>query len=368
MQPASRPQSVLPTTVPYWPQPVQPQFQPQPQHQPQPVSNPVHHPIAPPQPHRTTTTRSSFFFAESAALLTLFSLFIFIQGGIRVNRAEDEFSGFPYGALLSASICEMLLALLGICLGLSSLICRFFNACIFVNLAVLVQIFLSIFVFVIYNLALPIYLIVERPPLQLGYGSDQATYRAAAIFALLTSAQFTFALYAGQLFFLNRLSAAATGNDVWRSRTGNRMQAFAWNINFLLAGLWTFAFGMVVLLSPDNFFFFDFRSLFFFIHPHIGDLPGMTVAAGVLMMVWALTGIVLLCLRVREVGWYMIASIFVTLFVYLNFTLVQFGTSGAGIGGGGYLTVNAMLVFVTCFLGPYCLYRAVETESETHEL
>lgn len=378
--------------VPHWPQPAQPAqpaqqtgqvtpilphniyTPPQPNVQPARQSdqvNPVlpHDLYTPPQPdvppptstpRSTPSPRSSFAFAESAAFLLLFSAFIFIEGGIRFISSRQEFD-FPVAVIYAASGCELTFGLLGTLLALSALLSRVFNPQQ-LKVVIFVQIILSIFTFVVYNIARPILHIIDFTsvlPSLPSFGDD--TFRVKAIFAALTAANFSLALFGGQLLFMTRLLSAETGHDSWRAQSGNRMRAVLWNLNFFLAGLWTLIFGIFALIDNDGNVVIGFFGLFFF-PPHIGNKPGLTTAAGAVMMLWAATGIMVIGQRLRNITWYLIVSILVAVFVYLNFTLVQFFTVDAGLGFGGFLTLNTIHVFATIFLAVYYVCQATVRE------
>lgn len=308
---------------------------------------------------------SSFFFAESAGLLTLFSLLIFIEGGIRVNAVDVKMFtrppnvlAFPPVVSFIAAIAELLLGLLGLLLGISSLISRFFDRRLF-SIAVLVQVTLSTFVFVVNNLADPIYRLDKLIPFKPRPIPNVSLYRAAESMALLIGVQFTLALFVGQLIFMTRLAASATGKDVWRARSGNRTNALVWNVNLGLAGLWTMILGSGVLSHKENFpRTAEISGIVFAFVPHIGTKPRFTIATGVIMIAWAAIGVVLTFRRFKNVSWYVLGSVLVAIIVYFNFTLVQLGLFRIGSSGGGIIATNTAFVFVIFFLSSYFLYRA----------
>lgn len=315
---------------------------------------------------------SSFFFAESAALLTLFSLLIFIEGGVRLNAVDVKMLTVPPNVLafppvvsFLAAIAELLLGLLGLLFGLSSLFSRFFDMRVF-KVTACAQIVLSTFAFVVNNLAEPIYRIHHLIPFVPRPIPDVRLYRAAEAMAMMTGVQFTLALFVGQLIFTTRLAASATGKDVWRARSGTRANAFLWNVNLGLAGLWTLVLGSGVLSHKENFPSTpEVSGIPFSFVPHFGTEPGFTIATGVIMIAWAIVGAVLLTFgRFENMKWYLSGSFLVAIVVYLNFTLVQFGLLRSGLALGGFTATNTAFVFVTFFLCSYFLYRAKGRRNE----
>lgn len=322
------------------------------------------------QPHDDPSSsfplpRYSFVAAESAGLLALFSLLIFIEGGIRLNAVDAKMltrsstaPEFPPVVSFISAIAELLFGLLGLVLGVFSVVSSSFDRRI-LTLSSFVQIGLSIFVFVVQNLAEPIYRIKHVIPYpEPRPVTDVSLFRGAESMALLTGVQFTLALFLGQLIFMTRLAASSAGREVW-SFPLLRSHAIAWNANLGLAGLWTLVLGSGVLSHKELFPSSPkISGTVFFFRPHAGTEPGFTIATGVIMFGWGTIGVLLALKRHEKVNWFMLGSVVVAVVVYLNFTLVQFSLLRMGLRGGGFIATNTAFVFVTFFLSCFFLYRA----------
>ncbi|CDF39595.1 unnamed protein product [Chondrus crispus] len=312
---------------------------------------------------RLSATSIPQMAVESAALLTLFSLLIFIEGGIRLTLIDVKDLGRPEGVKLFppvasfiASICELVFGFIGLMLGLISLIespvcAKKIKAC------VLGTVLLNLFVFAVYNLADPIYRIRNL----ISFGgrpvSDVSLFRGAESMALLTRICFTIALFAGQVIFMLRLASSSSTKGKWSSGV---MQAHAifWNANVALAGLWTLVLGGGVLSHTELFRKIeDVNGTIFFFLPHAGTEPGFTIATGIVMILWGVLGVALALLRRQKVHWFLLGSLPVALLVYLNFTLVQLGQLRFIVSDASLVATNTAYVFALFFLSCFFLRR-----------
>lgn len=309
--------------------------------------------------------------AESAGALLLFSLLVFIEGGIRLNEVDvkdltpEPRPGFPPIPLFIAAIAELVFGLVGVVLGCSAFLSYSRNKQL-LKASIFLQVALSIFVFTVFNLAEPIYRIkhvipyVPRPqPIE-----NVSLFRGAESMALLTGVQFAFALFLGQMIFMMRLARSSGDGEPW-SLNMLRLHSFGWTGNLAFAGLWTLALGSGILSHKENFPSSPERAgTVFFFHPHAGTEPGFTIATGVILFCWGVCGVVLTLKRFKKVNWYLCGSVVAGFVVYLNFTLVQLGQFRIGRSGGGLVATNTLHLFAMFFLSCYFLYRAKVAEKQ----
>lgn len=305
---------------------------------------------------RTKTT----FFMEAAALLTIWSILVINEGAIRLvdqGKPATFIDGRPPNAFLFAGgLAEVFFGMNGLFTGMGAFIFKQFNPTVSMVTLVL-QVITGWFVFILYVFVQPIFRIIDLEDARLD-GLSLGQDRFILVLGILTSFHFCLALQGGQFVFTSRLIAAGTGKDFLKQRSGNRMRGMFWNANLGLAGLWTLITGAIVAAEVGS----GKLEMAFMSPPNVGLLPGLTIATGVVMMVFACIGILLAMMR-RPVHWtYFVAGAAVYVLLYLNYTIVQFGLMKAAdeeMGApsfGGPIAMHGGLVYMVVFLGPYFVH------------
>ncbi|KAI0566927.1 hypothetical protein FGB62_5g525 [Gracilaria domingensis] len=329
-------------------------------------------PAAPMQPDvenglddKQMMNKKSLAFLEAGAFLTIWSLLVINEGAIRVIQARPVVDLFlddgrirrfvPFlGGLL-----EVAFGVLGLYVGISALVLRWFNESI-TKLVMAIQTVFGYFVFAVFVFALPA---VRAADLEEGQGIPIVGLtlfqnRFIIWMGILTSFHFCLSLQGGQFVFLARLVSAGTGRDFMKAQSGNKMRAVFWNMNLALSGLWTLITGALIQAEFGG----GRLDAPFVSPPNVGRLPGMTIAAGVFMITWGLVGAFFGVSGGSVPSFYYFGTAFVYLFAFLNFTIVQFGQLDF-LGDGaepidGATALHAGLVFMTVALGPYFVNQA----------
>lgn len=303
---------------------------------------------------------SSAFFIEAAALLTIWSLLVINEGAIRLidtNPSAGLEGGRPPQLLVFlASLAEVVFGLVGLFVGVAGFIFRWYSTT-WTKVSLLLQTILGYFVFAVFVFVRPAVRAIDltEPTGELTLGQE----KFLIALGVLTSFHFCLALQGGQFVFFARLICAGSGQNFLMQNTGNRMRAVFWNANLGLAGLWTLITGALISANVGG----GKLDMPFESPPNVGRLPALTIATGILLIVFAAKGIVL-ALSNKPAPWsYFLLSGIVYLFAYLNWTIVQFGLIGKPneVGPsafGGPVAMHGGLVYMVVFLGPYFVHLA----------
>lgn len=302
---------------------------------------------------------NSKYFIEAAGLLTIWSLLVINEGAIRfagLPTATSLAGGRPAnGALFAAALMEIIFGLIGLAIGASALVTKWFNANV-MYAAMGLQTVMGIYVFLMYVFIQPIYRSIDigeatvAPPLRPGFSDSEN--RALIAMGILTSFNWCLALQGGQFVFLARLAVGGTGKNILMQKTGNFMRAIFWNANLALSGLWTIITGAVVIAQIGG----GKLEIPFIFPPNVGVLPGLTIFTGILVMLWGLAGIGFAAGKMKAPAGYYYGSFIVYLFSYLNYTIVQFGLLDETPVGP--VSMHGGLVFMVTMLGPYFVHQA----------
>lgn len=287
-------------------------------------------------------------FSESAALLTLWSLLVINEGAIRLidsNLAAGLSIGRPSaGVKFAGGLCEVIFGLTGLFIGVSSFIRNVHSAAV-TKAAMVFQTALGLYVFVVYVFLIPGFRATNLSEPSLA-GLTLGQSRFLIVLGMFTSFHFCLALQGGQFVFMARLVCARSGLDFLKQQSGARTLAVFWNANMALAGLWTFATGLLVRINAGAPLDEPFKS-----PPNVGLLPGMTIWTGILLMFWAAVGVIITLSRSPVPKFYFPIMAYVYLSAFLNYTIVQFGLLENA--NAGDVALHAGLVFVVVFMGPY---------------
>lgn len=305
---------------------------------------------------RMSKTHSPFF-QQAAALLSIWSVLVINEGAIRLinsNPAGGLSGGRPSIALVFlAALSEVLFGLLGLFIGLAASILRL-HSTLFTKISILIQFILGDFVFVIFVFLIPAFRAADlMEPSLPGLSLGQSQFLVAL--GILTSFQFCLALQGGQFLFMARLVCAATGKDFLKQQSGTMMRAMFWNGNMGLAGLWTLITGVLVTANVGS----GKLDMPFVSPPNVGLVPGLTIATGLAMILWAGVGMVVGKRAMKGVPLvYYVGSFIVYLLALMNYGIVQFGLMENAPAGD--VALHAGLVFMVVFLGPYFVHQASE--------
>lgn len=303
------------------------------------------------------TNTCGLAFSEAAALLTVWSLLVINEGAIRLidsNPAAGLSIGRPSaGVKFAGGLCELIFGLAGLFIGVAAFIPKAHSTAL-TKTAMGLQSVLGLFVFVVYVFVIPGFRAADlTEPSLAGLTVGQSRFLIAL--GAFTSFHFCLALQGGQFVFMARLVCAASGQDFLKQRSGVRMRAVFWNANMALAGLWTFATGMLVRINAGAPLDVPFMS-----PPNVGLLPGMTIWTGILMMFWAAVGVIIALSRSPVPKFYFPVIAYVYLSAFLNYTIVQFGLIEDARAGD--VALRAGLVFMVVFVGPYFVQVAAREQ------
>lgn len=301
---------------------------------------------------------NTVFFVEAAALLTIWSLLVINEGAIRLINSnpalgldrEEENPAPGASVLFSAGLVEVIFGVVGLFVGMAGFIFRWFNKNVTIA-AMVIQSLLGYYVFVVYVFLRPAFQARDLEIPFIGLSMGESKFLIAL--GVLTSFHFCLALQGGQFVFFARLICAGTGTDFLKQSTGNRMRAIFWNVNFGLSGVWTVMTGALIQISRGG----GKLAKPYISPPNVGRLPGLTVATGVLIVVWALLGILLALSKSPAPSLYYFVSGLVYIFALLNYGILQFGFLPKN---GGAVAMHNGLVYMVVFMGPYFVYLAAK--------
>lgn len=316
------------------------------------------------QSRKSSDRQPSLDFHDTAALLTMWSLLIINEGTVRLidsNPAGGMAGGRPPDVVLFiGALAEIIFGLLGLLIGLEGFVRKAHHPVI-TKVVMCAQAVLGLYVFVVFVFVRPAIQSVdlEEPTLD---GMSLGGSRFLISLGILTSFQFSLALLGGQLICMARLVAIHTNSDFLRQKSWLRYVALLWNGNLGLAGLWTLITGILVRTSLGPGVLEEtFKS-----PPNVGKLPGMTIWTGVVMMVWSAVGCIIVLARAPLPKFYFPAAAYVYLAAFLNYTIVQFGLIDKAPSGD--VAVQAGLVFVVVFIGPFYVQLYVAQEEQRGQL
>lgn len=303
-------------------------------------------------------TRSRVALQEAFALLTICSLFIINEAGIRLintNPASDLLSGHPPNVLLFVgSALELIEGLVGLFLGINGFVCKKHSVLV-TKFSLGIQAFISVFVIVIYVFVVPTVHSVQGPSFE---GMSSGENRVLISFGILTSFHFSLALHGALIVLAARLIALDTNQNFMWQRSRTRLFAIVWNGNLGFAGLWTVITGLFIrthvgpgLLDQP------FRSSLNF-----GRLPGLTVLMGVVLMLLAVLGVIIVLAKARLPAFYLPAVSFVYVLGLLNYSVIQLGLIEKAPASD--VALNAGSVFMLVFLGPYFVLLTIRSNEE----
>lgn len=310
-------------------------------------------------------------YSEASGLLLLWSLLVINEGAIRFMNLISETGGLiqplnldiggrygeelgpAFGFLFFASLFEVLFGFIGLFLGIAGFIFRFHNTVV-VKGCMVIQAILGLFVFVIYVFLAPAFYAANS----LHYETldlERGLFRFLVALGILTSIHFCFALQGGQFVFMARMVSIAGRTNFLMQKTGDRMRAVFWSGNIALSGLWTLVIGAVIRGKIGG----GKVSRPYAFPPHVGRLPGFTIATGIFMLMYGLAGAVLASVAVVAPQLYYIAGTLIFLLAWINFTIGQLSLVGSL---GGPVAMHTGLVFVVFFLGTYFVWCASKEE------
>lgn len=303
-------------------------------------------------------TRNYSSLQEAFALLTICSLFIINEGAIRLIDTDPS-SGLSGGRppnvlLFLASLLELLEGLTALFIGINGFICKK-HSVVFAKLSLGIQAVISIFVIVVYVFVIPAVRSVQTPTLN---GLSLGKNRTLLVLGILTSLDFSLALHGALLVITARLIALDTNQNFMGQKRGMRVSALVWNGNVGLAGLWTSTTGLFVRINVGP----GLLDKAFGSSPNLGRLPGLTVLTGVLLMLLAVTGSIIVLARAPLPIFYFPAVFFVYVLGLLNYSVVQLGLIAEA--SPSYVALYAGPVFMLVFLGPYFVLLTVRNDEE----
>ena len=177
-------------------------------------------------------------FVESSLLLAFWSILVMNEGAIRFIAsgqpgAPGLFAGMPirFPTAFLAALFEVIFGLIGLFLGLAGGVLKVFNRKLLVAFA-WIQSILGWYVFIVYVLVLPSFRIANEEPM---LGLSPVASRVVSALGILTSLQWCLALQGGQFVFISRVTAFGGDSDFLKQRTGAKMRATFWNVNYALS-------------------------------------------------------------------------------------------------------------------------------------
>lgn len=307
---------------------------------------------------------STSFFLEAAALLTVWSVLVINEGAIRLidtnpaiglNRVGDP----PPVVLFIGGLFEVIFGMIGLALGVAGFIFKWYSTNM-TKLALVIQQLFGYYVFIVFVFLPQGYRAsnLEEPLFDGELSLGQSKFFIAL--GILTTFHFCLALQGGQFVYFVRLICGGTGNDFLRQRTGNGMRAIFWNMNLAFSGLWTLITGALIHANVGG----GHLATTFESPPNVGRLPSMTIWTGLLVLLYGLSGAGIAVMKMKVPVFYYLIGGYVYITMYLNFTIVQFGTLPGAPGGP--IAVHGGLVFMIVFLGPYFV-RLAQMENEGKE-
>lgn len=300
---------------------------------------------------------------EAAALLTLWSLLVINEGSIRLiesNPAVDLLEGGRPPKLVPflGGLFEVAFGLFGFLVGVTAFLLKRHSVTV-TKVCLAVQTVLGYYVFIVFVFMIPSFRAADLPvPSLVGLSLSQSRFIIAL--GILTSFHFCLALQGGQFVFMARLVCGATGENFLSQRTGNRMRAIFWNSNLAFSGLWTLLTGAIISGNVGS----GKLEMEYSSPPNVGVLPLMTVATGLLMLLWGIVGVAMAVMRIAPMFFFAGSAVLYVL-ALLNFGIVQFGQLDGPPGGP--VALHNGLVFMVVFIGAYFVYVSANENEKTVE-
>ena len=265
-------------------------------------------------------------YREASLLLALWSILIMNEGVIRFIQhgqpgAQGLFEGTPirFWSAFLGGLFEVIFGLFGLGIGLAGGILDYFSRPLTIALLI-VQTILGWFVFIDYVIIIPSFRIANETTNLLTLGT--AATKAFGALGILTSMNWCLALQGGQFVFICRMLAYGDDGDFLYQRSGSKMRAIFWNGNYLFAGIWSTASAIILIANRVG----AVTSGVFFAPPNVGRIPIYLFITGLLIIVWALFGIIISSTNnILILPKYTLGSFFVFIFVWAHFTIGQLG-------------------------------------------
>lgn len=299
-------------------------------------------------------------FKEAAYFLVFWSILVMNEGVVRFIQhgqpaAPDLFPGCPsrfWGPFLGG-LFEVIFGTFGLAVGLAGAVCGYYSKPLTYSFMA-VQTLLGWYVFIDYVFIIPAFRIGEETPMA---GMNASSSRAVGILGILSSVTWCLALQGGQFIWITRMIAYSRNSDFMKQKRGMKMRAVFWNMNYLLAGVFsTIAAGIIINQRGTGI------GKVFFAPPIVGRIPIYLLVTGIIMIIWPLIGIFIsVTNRLGLIRKYVVASFFVFIFVHVHYTIGQLGyISGnpapppAPAAGAA---LHNHLIFMLTFLGPYFMLK-----------
>lgn len=313
-------------------------------------------------------------FVEASFLLALWSILVMNEGALRFIRhgmpgAPGLTSdGVRFAAKFLGALFEVIFGLFGFIVGIAGGIFDVFDKTLMYALLG-VQTILGWYTFISYVFVIPSFAIANNKVTAAGL--DPATSRAIGVFGILTSLAWCLALQGGQFVFICRMFAFAGNSDFLKQRSGAKMRSIAWNLVYAFAGFWALVTACVIVNKTGGTWT---TKPPFVAPPNVGRLPYFLLLTSLLMTVWPFVGIALSVTgKWGAVRRYSLASCFVWILVYINYTLLQFGfmagnpaePGNVGVGAGMHNHLTMMLAFLPCYFMNKAAVEAMATTTST---
>ncbi|CAN8074176.1 unnamed protein product [Agarophyton chilense] len=315
-------------------------------------------------PHKPLSRgRANNAILQTAALLTIWSLFVINEGAIRLvssNPSQGLFNGSrppPFIPFLGG-LFEVIFGLLGLFIAGSAFMLRQYNIRL-IKISMMIQTILGLYVFVVFVFVLPSFRSVDlTEPIMRGLSMRQS--RFIIVMGIFTSFHFCLALQGGQFVFMARLIGETAGMDFLLQKSRHKMRAVFWNANLALAGVWTLVTGALINATVGT----GRLSTPYISPPNIGVFPILTVVTGLAMICWGGYAVKLAMKERTPSPLFFVLWTVIYLLCFLNFTIVQLAYINAEATGfnegDGATALHAGLIFVVTTLGPYFLYIAAK--------
>lgn len=302
------------------------------------------------------------FGKESAAMLTVYSVFLLVEGcwrflfsknyhdiyGTWAGNDSDVNPNFPAVVLLIGAAFELLFAAYGLWLGVGHLLFEWGNATA-TGILLLLQLLLGAYTFIVWTIAFPAFLEdqVYSNATQFYFFSEDQMHAARVFGEIFTIMCWSGIMWAAQIYF-----ALALYRYQLNTHKGNDTPSYRMRLGVFAAIIFWSGLSILILggLFRDNLGAGQYGDQWIYF-PNVIAYSAITIVTGILLIIYGLLGWIN-CTDARFTPTFLGISIIIWLWLLCAHNLVQLSYSANGIWDKTGMTTYMIVLMTSLVLAP----------------